>query len=78
MNVAAWSDTLQCRWRRWEVVGPTTLRVWLPPQNCTDMMGAIRTATMLLPDVRRIETYVNAQPDSAYVRVGDTWESQPA
>lgn len=73
----AQSDALQCEWVAWRVLGPRRLAVDLPPGNCTDAAGAIRTAQALMPDVERIQTYVEGLPDTAYAFNGTAWFSIP-
>ena len=41
----------------------------------TDMRGAIKVATTLLPKVHRIDVFDDQRLDTVYQRTGDTWEA---
>lgn len=62
------SDDLKCFWRSIEVAGENRIRIHLQEGNCTDMSGAIKVATALMPDVTHIYTYSGAGLDSVYVK----------
>lgn len=78
LNDGAHSDTLQCRWRRWRVIGPRALALDMPPGNCTDMLGAIRVAKALMPDVRELHTFCDGMADTMYSCVGGQWQTVTA
>ena len=75
LNDGAHSGALQCRWRSWRVVGPRALAVDLPPDNCTDMDGAIRVAEALMPGVRELHTFCDGAADTMYSCVGGRWQA---
>ena len=75
LNDGAHSEALQCCWRSWRVVGPRALAVDLPPDNCTDMGGAIRVAEALMPGVRELHTFCNGVADTMYSCVGGRWQA---
>lgn len=50
--------------------------VFMPPNNCTDMGGAVRLFTRIDADVRRIETWNGRAKDMAYYREGGKWHTE--
>jgi hypothetical protein len=72
-----WSDLLKCRWTAWRVVANGHLALDMPPDNCCDMCGAIKVAQSLCPTVRRIDTFVDGEPDTSYTTKAGTseWEA---
>ena len=51
-----------------------TLDLFLPPNACTDLQGAIDMATAIDPDARRIDVWSGDVLDCHYLRYGDTWK----
>jgi hypothetical protein len=49
--------------------------IWLPPDCCTDMTGAIALMRTLDPRVREIQTMVGPIPDIVYRRRGRAWDA---
>lgn len=69
------SRTLQCSWCSIRVLGPRALAIDLPPLNCVDMVGAIRVATGLMPEVRMICTLSDGIKDTTYTKIDGNWQA---
>jgi hypothetical protein len=75
----AWSEELQCRWLRWEVVDEHTLKLFLPEKNYCDMGGCIKIGQSLMPHVKLIITYAGIHVDTEYSCLeNDKWAAIPA
>lgn len=48
---------------------------FLPPDECTDMSGAIAYARRVDPGVRIVRTFAGSRPDTNYVRVAGEWRA---
>lgn len=73
---SVWNADLQCRLCDLTQIGDVVI-MRTPRTNYPDMQGAIRVATRLFAGVRRINTVVGGEEDTAYKRVGTGWEALP-
>ncbi len=69
------SEKLVCRYSNWEILDKTTLRLNLPPFNCTDMKGAIFLAKKINPEVRLIIVYEASTMINVYFLRDQKWEA---
>lgn len=69
----AWSDSLKCFWESARPIGDYAIRIDLPKHSCSDMRGAIKAATAIMPTVRRIEVYTDGMPSSHYEQNDKGW-----
>lgn len=66
LPAAGRSMKLQCKWGAWRVIADGELALEMPAGSCCDMRGAIETAEMLMPGVKRIATFAGGEPDTEY------------
>lgn len=66
MSISARNDGLQCNFEAWEVTGPKSLRLHMPPENCCHMPACVAIAEAVLPDVKVVATFVGGNPDTVY------------
>lgn len=75
MTYEAYSDTLQCHWRAWQVTGPRQLTLHLEACECASMNGAIKIAKLLMPNVNHIITFAGGVRDMQYFVEPGKWEA---
>lgn len=68
--------TLQCGLHRIDVKR-NTVTFHIPPDECTDMRGAIQLATAVCPGVKTVRTIAGTVPDTTYKRERGTWLAIP-
>ena len=69
------SEALQCRWGAWSVIDYGELRLDLHPMDCCDMNGAVKVATTLMPEVKRIVTFKGSNRDAEYRMTRTGWQA---
>lgn len=75
--MSGWSDMLMCSVDRVSYdYAQKVGEIWLPPDNCTDMKGAIRMMTGFDPEVKTIITWAGGRRDTVYFREGGKWEAR--
>lgn len=50
--------------------------LYLPENNIPDMKSTIECFTSVDPECSVIWTVINGEPDTVYIKNGDTWESK--
>jgi hypothetical protein len=71
-----WNKQLMCHLDDWvKYTGTGMVSLIVGRGECTDMSGAIKVATTLLPEVHRIDVFDDQRLDTVYQRTGDTWEA---
>jgi len=71
--IKSWSDDLQCNWISWKVIGLKKIHLELPDDNCCDMVGCIRTAKKIMPDVDSIMVTCGEKMDTCYAIQNGKW-----
>lgn len=66
MSISARNAALQCRFEAWEVTGPRSLRLRMPPDNCCDMRAAVEIAEAILPGVKVVATFEGGAESVTY------------
>ncbi|MDH0865627.1 hypothetical protein [Mitsuaria sp. GD03876] len=72
-----WNDDLMCNWFGLLVPEPGHVVLLIKPVNSTDMEGAIKVATSVMPDVRHIIVAVGGtgEVDVVYVLSDGEWKA---
>lgn len=65
------SKELVCEVEGVYISASSTVMFRLPMNGCSDMRGAIRSATRLCPTVQRVVTMSGKEPDTAYIKLAD-------
>lgn len=76
MQPNTWNDKLMCCFISAAVLGDRHMGIYLPPNNCTDMRGAIDFGQFIMRDVNRITVFEGGVPDIDYRNMDGKWESR--
>lgn len=71
-----YSADLMCSWYATRVIDYSTLRIYVPRTNATDMYGAIKFASEILPNVHQIEVFTGDFIDIVYLKDENGWRAE--
>lgn len=72
-----WNEDLMCNWFGLLVPAPGHVVLLIKPLNSTDMSGAVKVATAVMPDVKQIVVAVGGtgEVDVAYFLSNGEWSA---
>lgn len=75
MSEPIWNDDLMCNWFGLLVPAPGQVVLLIKPHNSTDMEGAIKVASAVMPDVHQIVVAEGGtgEVDVAYILSNGEW-----
>ncbi len=62
------STKMMCRWKSWEALNSTTLKLTLPETDSADRSGLLEIATVLCPEVEYIEVFEGSRLALAHIK----------